>query len=194
MGAILQLRTERQREASDTKMSSARTKYRAKHVFWDSLGRRTMNPQDIQSYRESGRLKLPSYIWRFDSTHEFKVYLELVRIFGAYRVVRQYALEVLPPSSCYPKGKTWRVDFAIASCVNQGGYNYYVEAKGAFLPEFATTLACLQLHNPFAFDKVHLVFPEKLPTTSKVLNSLKKTWHCNRLITLKELTKKQTLL
>ena len=119
-------------------------KYKSRCVYWDLTKQVVIDPQDIKVYRQQGRLKLPNHLIRFDSVHEYKVYLELCRIYGANRIIRQYQLDILPPCFCYPKGKKWRVDFAILSSTSQGGYFCFVEAKGAFLPEFAHTLACLE--------------------------------------------------
>ncbi len=170
------------------------TKYRAKHVYWDSKNCIVLGSDKIEQWRINGKLELPDHIWRFDSQHEFKVYLQLVRIFGVDRIVRQYKLQVMPPSCCFPSGKHWRVDFAIISKTPLGGYSHYIEAKGAFLPEFGNVLSNLELNNSRVFNRTWIIFTEQIPTRNKVVKTLSKTEHKSRLLTLKELEQLTTLL
>lgn len=162
-------------------------KYKAKYVFWDNKNRVVKNVHDIEIYRCNGKLKLPEYIWRFDSQHEFKVYLNLVRIFGWDRIKRQYPLTIIPPGRCYPNGKVWRIDFAITSEFDKELCTHYIEAKGAFLPEFATTLALFEYQDPYDFNELFIVFNGKLPTNNRVIKSLLKTDFKDNLLSLKEL-------
>lgn len=171
-----------------------RPKYKAKHVFWDSKKEVVKNEHDINIYRCQGKLKLPEHIWRFDSCHEFKVYLELKRIYGADRIVRQYKLQILPPGDCYPKGKHWRVDFAVIGNKGAFSYDFFVEAKGAFLPEFATTLACLELHDINSFIRTFIVFNGTVPIKNQVVKALLKSAKTKRILTLQELEQSKTLL
>ena len=90
-----------------------RPKYKAKHVFWDVTNRIVAPDYRIEKYRKKGKLKLPPDIIRFDSQHEFYVYLELCRMYGVGRVARQVKLRIQYPTCCYPNGKHWRVDFGI---------------------------------------------------------------------------------
>ncbi len=168
-------------------------KYKAKYVFWDSRDKVVRSGIDIEIYRCNGKLKLPEHIWRFDSQHEFKVYLELVRIFGVDRIERQYLSTLFLPGKCYPKGKNWKVDFAIKDAEIPGDFSHFVEAKGAFLPEFATTLAILEARNPWFFNELFVVFNSKPPTSSRVIKSLLKTDFKNHLISLKELEQSNQL-
>jgi len=169
-------------------------KYKAKPVFWDSRQRIVVSPETASIIRKHDKSKDYDHIWRFDSTHEFKVYLELVRICGKEKVVRQHPLCIIPRSYCYPSGKTWRVDFAIVNHLAIGGYSHYIEAKGAFLPEFTAVLSSLEQNDRTAFDRVHIVFTDKIPSTNRVLNALKKGWESSRLITLKQLEESTRLL
>lgn len=169
------------------------TKYRAKYVYWDVINGIVLGADKVEKYRTNGKLKLPEYIWRFDSQHEFKVYLELARIFGSNRVIRQLKLRIMPASSCFPSGKHWRVDFGILNESKDGGYCYYIEAKGACLPEFTNILANLELFNRIAFNHLWIVFAEQVPTENKVIKALTKTTHTSRLLTLKELKQLTTL-
>ncbi len=168
-------------------------KFKAKPVFWNSKDKVVKSEHDIEIYRCDGKLKLPEHIWRFDSQHEFKVYLELVRIFGADRIERQCSLTIIPRGKCYPKGKTWKVDFAITFDEDSDLCTHFVEAKGAFLPEFATTLALLERENPSCFDITYVVFNGKPPSSNRVIKSLLKTDFKDHLLTLKELEQSTNL-
>ena len=168
-------------------MARKTPKYKSKFVYWDIFYQHVVSQENIEAYRQQGQLKLPENIWRFDSQHEFKVYLQLVRIFGAGRIVRQYELEIIPRGLCYPSGKTWRVDFAIISQPPTGGFSHYIEAKGGILPGFAMVLACLETHNVDAFDKTYVIFTRCVSTTNRVIKALLKTPVGRRLITLKQL-------
>jgi hypothetical protein len=165
----------------------ATAKYKAKPVYWNLATKTVVHPQSTEGFRRNNRLQLPECICRFDSQHEFKVYLELVRMYGASNVVRQYPLEVFPKGYCYPRGKTWKVDFAIRYNEISNLPHIFIEAKGAFLPEFATTLAAFELNNPDAFDRLYVVFSNKLPAENKMLGNLLKSPIAKQLMTLKEL-------
>jgi len=166
---------------------SKNPKYKAKYVFWDSLNRCVIAVAKAEEYRVNGRLKLPKHIYRFDSQHEFKVYLELVRIYGVSRVQRQYRLLVIPPCSCYPQGKYWKVDFVIRRNEPFMGISHFVEAKGIFLPEFICTLTHLEREDQDVFARTRIVFGSSIPKESKVVRSLLKTNFAKNLLTLKEL-------
>ena len=168
-------------------------KFKAKPVFWDTKDKVVRSGIDIEIYRCHGKLKLPEHIWRFDSQHEFKVYLELVRIFGADRIKRQHLLTIIPRGKCYPNGKNWKVDYAILSDFEHIEYSHFVEAKGAFLPEFATTLALVEDKEPWAFDNLFVIFNAKPPANNRVIKSLLKTDFKDHLLSLKELEKSNQL-
>ena len=147
----------------------------------------------VEKYREGSRLKLPPSIWRFDSQHEFKVYLQLCRMYGKDRIVRQYPIAIVPPSCCYPSGKVWRVDFAIRSGISPYNPMLYLEAKGAFLTEFACVLSALEQYNIRKFYKVRIVFARELLVRNKVVKALLKSDFSKNLITLNELKKLKAL-
>ena len=163
------------------------TKYRANHVYWDAKKQVVLNIHDIEIYRCNGKLKLPTSYYRFDSQHEFRVYLELCRMYGEENVERQYPVKVLPPSKCYPKGLTWKVDFTVYFKKKDLSFFHNIEAKGIFLPEFGKTLAMLEQHNSMNFHRTKIVFPNKIPTENKVVKALSKTDFALNLLTLKEL-------
>ena len=163
------------------------SKYSAKHVYWDTKKQVVRSIHDIEIYRCKGRLKLPKHITRFDSQHEFKVYLELCRMYGEHRVRRQTPVEIIPPGRCYPAGKTWKVDFAIANRFYPLRVNCYVEAKGYFIPAFGDTLAMLETSDAYQLDDLYLIFPEAIPTDKKVIKSLQKSGLSANLLTLNDL-------
>jgi hypothetical protein len=162
-------------------------KYKAKAVFWDLDKSTVVDKSEIERYREKGRLKLPDHVARFDSQHEFKVYLELCRMYGQEKIYRQYSTEVIPAGYCYPKGKNWKIDFSIANERPYLGTSHFVEAKGAFLPEFAHTLANFELLNDKAFGKLIIIFGNSIPIESKVIKALLDSEYAQNLLTLKEL-------
>ena len=164
-------------------------KYQAKPVFWDSGLRKVLSLTAISKYYSNGRLKLPEYIWRFDSQHEFKVYLELVRMYGADRIERQFPVPIFYPSKCYSKGKTWKVDFVVSLPDSMYHYDYLVEAKGAFLTEFAVILAVLETIDEVAFNALRIVFPSKIPERNQMVKALLKTDYARNLLTLNQLKK-----
>ncbi len=148
-------------------------KYKAKAVFWDAQKGIVLDSvADIDKYRTKGRLKLPKHISRFDSQHEFKVYLELCRMYGEHRIVRQFLIEIIPPGCCYPRGKYWKVDFAITNESGSPTMLAYVEAKGAFLPEFCYILAILEQADWHTFDNLHIVFPRNPLKENHVVKAL----------------------
>jgi hypothetical protein len=169
-------------------------KYRAKVVYWNLVTRTVVSTQSMEQYRVNGKLKVPKCIARFDSQHEFKVYLELVRMYGAENIVRQYPIEIIQECCTYPKGKTWKVDFAIEPINRRFYVPRYVEAKGAFLPEFATTLAFCELTNSEMFPRLYIVFGNKLPSGSQPLKNLLKSSMKSNLLTLPELKDLSLLL
>jgi hypothetical protein len=165
----------------------AAPKYKAKAVFFDSIKRVVIDRDEINKYRLEGRLKLPEHITRFDSQHEFRVYLELCRMYGEGKILRQHPVEIFFPGLCYPKGKTWKVDFAITESVYYPEIFQYVEAKGAFTLEFAYTLATLEQTGLRVFDDLYIVFNRSIPTENKVIKALSNSNFGHRLLTLKEI-------
>jgi hypothetical protein len=165
----------------------ATPKYKAKAVFFDSIKRVVIDSNEIDKYRTKGRVKLPDGITRFDSQHEFKVYLELCRMYGERRVIRQYPIELITPGVCYPKGKVWKVDFAVTSFAPRDRNIHFVEAKGAFLTEFGYTLVNLEITQPDIFAKLCIIFSRSIPTESRVVKDLFNSNYGQNLLTLEEL-------
>lgn len=168
-------------------------KYQAKHVYWDAKNKIVRAGFDIEIYRCYGKLKLPPHIWRFDSQHEFKVYLELVRMYGEHRIERQFSVPIFPISCCYARGKSWKVDFALVNPNEPSEILYYIEAKGAFLTEFALTLAAFEQHQYERFERIKIIFPNRLPSKNNVVKSLLKSPFKDNLLTLSELKERALL-
>ena len=174
-------------------MATSSNKYQAKYVYWNTEKQVVMHPIDVEIYRCHGRLKLPKRIVRFDSQHEFKVYLELAKMYGTENVSRQYPIQIIKPCRCYPNGKDWKVDFAICSTNSPNYYDYLVEAKGVVTSEFINTLVLLEQNNHIAFESLEIVFPRSIPTDNKVIRNLLKYWSVGFIITLDELKQLKTL-
>ncbi|MGL5078969.1 MAG: hypothetical protein ACRDBG_24490 [Waterburya sp.] len=168
-------------------------KYRSKTVFWDTHRRIVISKEKATSYCSNNQRKIPDYIFRFDSTLEFHVYLELFRIYGGSRIVRQYPLKIFPPSVCYPKGKTWKVDFAITHSKPSSDYHRFVEAKGIFVRENRITLAALEQVNPVAFNKLRIVFPRAIPVETDIIRAISNSDYQDMLLTLLDLKRLQAL-
>lgn len=169
------------------------TKYKAKYVFWDLENRTVKSTSDIERYRQKDKLTLPEHIIRFDSQHEFKVYLELCRMYGTERVLRQYKLRVVPPCCSYPNGKFWRVDFAIKEPPRSENLMWYVEAKGMVTTEFEYTLALMESNRAMDFCDLVVVFPSKVPTQNRLIKNLLNSDFQTNLLTLHDLKKRSFL-
>ena len=169
-------------------------KYSAKYVFWNTNTKTVISSEDANKLRSGKQNKLPGHIRRFDSQHEFKVYLELARIYGYKRVRTQVAISILPPGVCFPRGKQWRIDFAVTEPEDDHVFYAYAEAKGFVTPEFAYTLACLEAYRPSIFNNLVLVFPNTIPVEKSIVKNLSKSHLRNHLMNLKTLKKKRKLL
>ena len=169
---------------------STKLKYGSKPVVWDLTRECVVSSNNLEIYRKGGKLKLLNGLVKFDSTHEFKVYLELIRIYGAKRVDLHYPIEAIPKGQCYPNGKTWKVDFAIRRNSLYPKHICYVEAKGIFTTEFTYTLAFLEQTNYTAFKNLFVVFPSKMPERNRVVKNLLRSSCSSNLLTLNQL--KQT--
>ena len=138
------------------------------------MTQRVINPGILEQYRKKDRILLPDGIHRFDSQHEFKVFLELKRMYGHYRIKKQVRTEIIPPGMCYPRGRKWKIDFAVRNFENPDIFNCFVEAKGLFIPEFGFCLAAL-------------------PRKNKILKSLFDNGWENRIMLLQDLQKMEYL-
>ena len=152
-----------------------------------------VDSKQLGGFSCNGQAILPKHIDRFDSQHEFKVYLELVRMYGFTRVIKQYSLQIIRPSYCYPHGKNWKVDFAIRSKQNRYKIVCFVEAKGAFLSEFGYTLSALETYDRESFRQLRIVFSASVPKKNRIVANLLKTDYRDNLFTLKQLKKLTSL-
>lgn len=171
-----------------------RHKYKAKYVYWDRDKRIVIDPRNLYRYKKGFNGKLPENIYRFDSQHEFKVYLELVRMYGDNRVVRQYPIEIISSGWCYPKGKKWKVDFVVLSSRYSQCPEFYIEAKGIITTEFTYILANLEEHQEDIFNGLVLVFPRDIPIKNKVIKSLLNSPFNEGIMTLQDFKKRTSLL
>lgn len=164
--------------------SSVPSKYKSKIVHWDAKQGGVISKREADALREGKRNRLPPYIYRFDSTLEFCVYIKLLNLFPPNRIKRQVPVELIPKGQCHPKGKTWKVDFAI-TYPNKDSSMFYVEAKGRITPEFRNTLPILEHTNPEVFNKLILVFGSKIPHENRVIANLLSKKFISRIHTLK---------
>ena len=168
-------------------------KYKSVPVYWNSRDNAVLSSDAITAYRSQKAVGIPRHIWKFDSQHEFKVYLQLVRMYGAKRIKRQHKLHVVKPGICYPNGKTWKADFIVKDLYHSNGIYRVVEAKGLFLPEFANTLVQLETNLPLLFKKTVIVFSQSIPLEKRVVKALWNSELCDNLITLNQLKKLEVL-
>lgn len=162
-------------------------KYQAQRVYWDSKKRCVILQPDLCLHESPRSKKLPDYIYSFDSRHEFRVWLELVRIYGEHRVNRQVPVEIIPPCLCYPKGKKWKADFSIIDRFDRYKILNLVEAKGYLTIEFSYILASLELSDPFLFERLLIVFPKKPSTDKRIFQNLSKSEFAQNLLTFNQL-------
>lgn len=147
-------------------------KYSARVVFWDNQRMCVTSKQQADSLRVGKQKRLPSHIFRFDSKLEFEVYLHLLKMYPANRIRRQVPLPLIRKGLCYPRGKPWKIDFAITWNFNKNHIYRYVEAKGIVTSDFRNILPVLEQNNPEAFSKLILVFGSSIPTKNRIISNL----------------------
>ena len=173
---------------------AVKNKYKAKPVYYDLVHNNVVSHLEIESYRIKGKLNTPPWIHRFDSQHEFKVYLKLVDMYEPEAVQLQIPILLFPKSFCHPNGKYWKVDFMVTNPKNLLEVLFYVEAKGIITKEFEFILSVLEHHDPDTFTNLHLVFPNKLPTNNRLLKSIQKTDFSQRIYTRPQFNRLQQIL
>ena len=161
-----------------------KTKYKSKVVFWNSRTRQTVFPSKAYVQVSKHRRELKPYIYRFDSTLEFNVYLRLIELHGINCVDRQIPLLVQPPTRCIKTGRFWKVDFGLKRSRSNSNHYAYVEAKGLITSEFSHKLPMLELNNVIAFEKLHLVFGKTIPKDHAIMRNLLRTDFSQRIYTL----------
>lgn len=162
-------------------------KYSACKVHWHSDRKCVLSSLDLERVKDPKTSKLPKNIITFDSRHEFRVWLELCKIYGEHRVLLQTPIEIIPPGSCYPRGKKWKADFAIIDDDNRHTISHLVEAKGYVTMEFTFILSLIELHKPFLFERLMIVFPKAIPTDKKIIKNLNQSDFADNLLTFKQL-------
>ena len=167
-------------------LANPTVKYRARVIYWDTRCERVITKEVADASRGGKRNRLPAHIYRFDSTLEFNVYLKLIEMYGQNRVKVQHPILYIPPGKCYPKGKFWKVDFAIRAPNKEHEYSFYVEAKGIITDGFKDKLPILEFTNPEVFRRLFLVFGSKVPFESKVIRALASAPQFKQFYTLKE--------
>lgn len=162
-------------------------KYRNKPVYWDTEKRVTVSRAKAEAKKTYGQFRYPKNVLRFASTLEFNVYLELCRMYGSDNIHCQYPVLIANPGYLYPKGKTWRVDFAIAAVKDSDKITYFVEAKGLWLPEFTYTLSLLEQHDRNKFSRLRIIMGTEIPTERRVVASLYDSAFRNNLLVYEDL-------
>ena len=168
-------------------------KYRNKPVYWDTEKRRTVSRAKAEAKKTHGQFRFPKNVLRFASTLEFNVYLELCRMYGADNIHCQYPVPVANPGYLFPKGRTWRVDFAISAIKDSDNITHLVEAKGLWLPEFTYTLALFEQKAPSEFLKLRIVMGTEIPTERRVVASLYDSNFKNNLLVYEDLKQLRNL-
>lgn len=168
---------------------AAKLKYKSVAVYWDGLKRRVITKDEVEKYRLGNKVRLPLHILYFSSRHEFTVYLELLKVFPSERIIVQYPVEVLPPSACYPRGKTWKIDFAVLSKGEEQKVIALIEAKGCVTVDFAFSIACFEQRNKSWFNKLWLVFDKSSKASHRLIKNLCKTDMRHRIVTTDRVSK-----
>lgn len=162
-------------------------KYRNKPVWWDTNERVVISQKKADSQRGGSNNRLPKHVVRFESTLEFETYLELCRMYPWQRIKLQYRVPIAQAGYLFPKGRTWRVDFAITEGLGTDRIKYFVESKGIWLPEFTYTLALFEQSNPQLFTRLRIVMKDEIPTRRRVVASLYDSNFRDNLLTLDQL-------
>lgn len=155
------------------------SKYGNKPVYYDTNKQVLVLPELLSKDDK----KRKSRFLYFASMHEYRVF-ELLSSFDFYRLRLQHKIELIPPNKVeiYPKGKYWTVDFMVET---KGGDLIPIEAKGTVMRDFPLILALLEMHKPYLYQNLWIVFPKKIPTMLQTM-AIQKTTLCNRLTTIKE--------
>ena len=118
------------------------------------------NLQEVYEIQACSIKKFKERYTRFDSLFEMEVYGLLLKHFPKERIGLQVPIQLVPPCICFPKGKMWRVDFAIYSNEKPQTIIRLVEVKGMWMEAFTSNLALLELVAISAFKKLDIVVCE----------------------------------
>lgn len=161
-------------------------KYQAKAVFYDTLNQCQLTREEVEFSLKNYPKCHKANIVRFDSTLEFKTYLALRRWYSRSQIICQYQIEIIPPSTCFPKGKKHKIDFAITVSPRSEKIAALVEAKGYQTKIYPYILSLIERHQPKYFDKYYLVFANSVEKKSAMVDNFhRKT---GRVMTLDQLT------
>ena len=164
-------------------------KYKAKPVYFSHRLARQLSVDEIRMHQNrhiflAESAKLGSII-RFDSQLEFKVFQVLNGSSMVSNIISHHQVQIIPKkkSSVFPSGKTWKVDFLV-----KGHHKEplcLVEAKGIIQRDFPFILNLLELNKPELFNRLWIVFNDRVPTSKLLVKNLRKV-NFPRLVTLKE--------
>ncbi|MDJ0650292.1 MAG: hypothetical protein QNJ60_16485 [Xenococcaceae cyanobacterium MO_188.B19] len=166
-----------------------KNKYKAHPVYFShSLGR-SLSIDEVEIYESrhillSDSAKLGTVI-KFDSQLEFKVFQVLNSSSLVSSIIPHHQVKLIPKntSHVFPGGKTWKVDFLV-----KGQHKeplFLVEAKGIIQRDFPFILNLLEQNRPELFNKLWIVFNDKVPTSKLVVKNLRKN-RTPKLVTLRE--------
>jgi hypothetical protein len=113
---------------------------------------------------------------RLDSKFEGKVYELLLQSRSVIDINVHHSLNLLPPSTLYPSGKKWKVDFEVIGNNNV----IYIEVKGRITLELYWQLTVLECLRPDLYSRLLLVFEKRSDfekTMLKQLETMKVTFN-----------------
>lgn len=90
----------------------------------------------------------------FDSRFEKQVYDSLKFYLGVERIKIHEPISIFKPTTLYPKGKYWKVDFEVITSKDM----LYVEAKGRVNLETYWQFTALEAMRPEVFSRTIVVF------------------------------------
>ncbi len=166
-----------------------KNKYRAKAVFYSHSLYRALTEHEIKIYQTCVNNPY-GVITKFDSKLEFKVFQVLQNCPLVSDIIPHHQIRLIPKnsSSIFPNGKTWKVDFLVQG--KQDKPLFLVEAKGIISRDFPFLLNLLEQNQPELFNKLWLVFNDKIPTSKLLVKNLRKSKSSLKLVTLKEFQQK----
>lgn len=160
------------------------TKYYSETVWFSPIRNRQLTINEVKIYRSLGKKSEFADTIRFPSRHEYRVYSVLRNSHLFSEIIPQYKVEIIPPKQllCFPNGKNWKVDFCVRY---QDKPLMLVEAKGIVTKEFPAILAMLEHYNRELFERLWLVFANKIPQTHLIKN-LQKHKRAPRICTFRQ--------
>ena len=167
----------------------SRNKYNARSFYYDPLKDNILLQTEGRG-RPAMEEDARKHCIFFASEHEFQVYQTLRTKFASAAISTQYAVPILPRCECYPKGKTWTVDFAVFHPSIRKTPMMLVEAKGHPTEGFKYQLALLNLSQPELFKKLMIVFSNSVPLSIDIFRNLSRNGCKDRLLTLAEFKNK----